>query len=386
MLSLPGSRSGRFRGLFSAILIFILGFVFGHLIPSLCPSGTTLPSYSLPSYNTYHPTVIPPILHFTVFKPDPVKELHISFEAFLSVYSAYLAVSPSAIYIHTDYSAADVTHAIKDGSSWTRKLFTGFPGILHPNYIKTPSHTPGGMAITPLEHKSDFVRIEQLAKYGGVYLDWDVLTLKPLAPLLHSGFKAVVGKQWDRLENKKVVFNVNSGIILATRDSALVRLMNQEAPLVYDGKWITHSGHLLTNVSYSLANVPGEVLIMDQKAFAPYSWEQGSVDALLERHVEERGTPHAFTAGRPDLMTTNPLDVWNETRRPSSNTDRAWEYDFSEAFFIHKFFNYVKNPRGYDGVSVPYILARDSNYARAAWGIVQRGIEDGFIDEKDHSL
>lgn len=381
MLSLPGSRSGRPPGLLFATAIFVLGFVFGRMIPSLYSNSLTLPSYS-----TFQPTVIPPILHFTVFKPDPVAELRIPFEAFLSVYSAYLAVSPSAIYIHTDFSAADVGHAIDHGSSWTRKLLTGFPGIVHPNYIRPPTHTPDGMAITRLEHKSDFVRHEQLAKYGGIYLDWDVLTLKPLAPLLHSGFQAVVGKQWDRLENNEVVFNVNSGIVLATKESALVKLMNQEAPRVYDGKWITHAVHLLTNVSYSMANVPGEVLIMDQKAFAPYSWEQKSVDALLERHEGDVGTPEVFTTGRTGIMATNPMQVWEESSQGLLHTQHAWKYDFSEAYFIHKFFNDVKNPRGYSGVSVPYILARDSNYARAAWAIVQRGIKDGFIDEKDDTL
>ncbi|CAN8101091.1 unnamed protein product [Discula destructiva] len=382
MLPLPGSRSGRLSGLSFIISVFLLGFILGRFLPSLYLGTLTLPSYSVHN----QATEIPPILHYTVFKAGPEAKLHIPFEAFLSVYSAFLAVSPSAIYIHTDHSTADVAHAIEHGSSWTKKLLAGFPpGIVRPNYVQVPTHTPTGVPITRLEHKSDFVRHEQLGKYGGVYLDWDVLTLKPLAPLLHSGFRAVVGKQWDRLENDEVVFNVNSGIVLATKDSALVRLMNQEAPRVYDGKWITHAVHLLTNVSFSLASVPGEVLIMDQKAFAPSSWEQGSVNALLERHGEA-GTPEGFTVGRSDLMSTNPVEVYEETRQELSRTGNAWEYDFSEAYFIHKFFNDVENPRGYHGVSVPYILARDSNYARAAWAIVQRGIEDGLVDEKDDTL
>lgn len=381
MLSLPRSRSRRPSGVLAATSLFILGFLFGRFIPNLYLSSPTLPSYS-----TYQPIVIPPIFHFTVFKPDSAAELRIPFEAFLSVYSAYLSVLPSAIYIHTDYSPTDVAHAIKYGSSWTRKLFTAFPGIVHPSYVEPPTHSSSGLPITRLEHKSDFVRHEQLARHGGVYLDWDVLTLKPLAPLLHSGFKAVVGKQWDRLEDNKVVYNVNSGIVLAARDSALVKIMNQEAPVVYDGKWITHAVHLLTNVSYSMANLPGEVLIMDQKAFAPYSWEQNSVNALLERHEGGAGTPEAFTTGRRNLFTNNPIEVREATRQGTTSREQDWQYDFSEAYFIHKFFNDVENPQGYNGVSVPYILARDSNYARAAYGIVLRGIEDGLIDEKDDAL
>lgn len=381
MLSLSAGRSGRLSGLSSIIATFILGFFIGRLFPGLYSNGP-----SLASYNKYQPTAIPPILHFTVFKASPEAELHIPFEAFLSVYSAYLAVSPAAIYIHTDHSPNDVAHAIKHGSSWTRKLLTGFPpGIVRPNRIEAPTHTPAGIPIARLEARSDFVRHQQLAIYGGVYLDWDVLTLKPLAPLLQSGFKAVVGKEWDRYPGNKVVYNVNSGIVLATKDSALVSLMNQEAPRVFDGQWITHAVELLTNVSYSLANVPGEVLIMDQKAFAPSTWEQQSVNALLERH-EDVSRPEAFTIGRDDLMSIGPFDVWEETRQEFSHGKTAWEYDFSEAYFIHKFFNDVENPRGYNGVSVPYILARDSNYARAAWDIVQKGIRDGFIDETDATL
>lgn len=116
--------------------------------------------------------------------------------------------------------------------------------------------------------------------------------------------------------------------------------MRRKTPSVFDGGggWITHSVELLTHLAEGFVSVPGEVLIMDSKAFSLSSWEQESVNAALEQHGQE-GT-------------------------------KDWVYNFSDAYFLHKVFNYVENLPGYNGVNVPYIMARDSNYALASWPVV----------------
>lgn len=343
--------------------------------PYLLSTATTT------TWDDHHPTkhdAIPPIVHFVQLQPDETAELHFSFEAFLALYAAYRHVQPSRIYIHTDFSPEAIAAAIHHGSSWTRKVLTSFPDVVHVNHVTAPTHA-NGRPITLVEHRSDMVRLDQLARFGGIYLDWDVITLRPLAPLRHAGFRAVVGRQFDSF--------VNNGILLATPGSGVVDVMRQETPRVYDGGWITHSVALLTTVANALASVPAEVLIMDFKAFAPFEWSQASVDAELARH---EGDAAAVAVGSPPaenvLLNDGRATVqqaWDSRRRGHK---KDWEYDFSDAYFLHKFYNHVKDPKGFEGVSVPYILAHDSNYAVATWPIVMQGIQEGIIDPKDGSL
>lgn len=335
------------------------------------PLGPNL-SWTFDSSQESKNSPIPSILHFVQLKKDDNSELRLSFEAFLALYAANRFIRPSTIYIHTDFSPQDVAAAIEHGSSWTRKVLTSFPEIVHVNYVTAPTEA-NGLAIKRVEHRSDFVRLEQLAKFGGIYLDWDVITLRPLAPLLNAGFRTVVGRQYDGF--------INNGIYFATKDSGVVDVMRRETPRVFDGGWITHSVALLTKVSNRLAIVPGEVLILDFKAFSPFEWSQESANKELQRHVGD-AVPEDFIVGYYDV-SADATTAWNAK---SGGKKKDWEYDFSDAYFLHKFYNDVDAPRGYEGVSVPYILARDSNYALATWPIVMQGIRDGLIDSEDGSL
>ncbi|KAK2005483.1 hypothetical protein LZ32DRAFT_652339 [Colletotrichum eremochloae] len=313
---------------------------------------------------------IPPIVHFVQLKEERASRLHFSFEAFLALYAAYANVHPATIYIHHDFSHEEIADAVRRGTLWTRQVLTAFP-CLRLNSVTAPTEA-NGYNITRVEHRSDFVRLEQLRRHGGIYLDWDVVTLRPLESLRRAGFQAVVGRQFDAF--------INNGILLATPQSAAMRIFADEAQRVFDGGWITHSVKLLTRVADRLAAAAGEVLIMDHKAFAPFSWEQASVDALLRRHTGE-AVPEPTPASVTDPGQTSADELW--ATRSAVTDQHAWIYDFSDALFLHKIFNSVDSPPGYTGVNVPYILARDSNYALATWPLVMKGIKDRLIDPRD---
>ncbi|EHA49691.1 hypothetical protein MGG_15354 [Pyricularia oryzae 70-15] len=320
---------------------------------------------------------IPPIVHFVQLKKDQGSPLHFTFEAFLALYAAHIHVRPTAIYIHHDFSEEEVANASAHGSSWTKRVLTSLPTVVRLNRVTAPTRA-NGREIEAVEHRSDFVRLEQLRRLGGgVYLDWDVVTLRPLASLRGAGFRAVVGRQFDAF--------VNNGIILAAADSAVVRILHRESLRVFDGGWITHSVDLLTRVANALAAAPGEVLIMDFKAFSPFSWEQESVNQLLARHPGE-AVPAPEAGGRKESGDVTADALWEDKMAASATgATPKWVYDFSDAVFLHKIFNSVDPPPGYNGVNVPYVLARDSNYAVATWEIVKKGIEQGLIDARDET-
>lgn len=372
---LPGHRPAG-----HLILPVAIGFVLGSFFSFFTLTyHYSTPSNSLSRCHNYphsnQRACIPAVVHFVQLKADESSSLHFSFESFLALYSAYLFIRPAVIYIHTDHTPQEVADAAQNGSSWTRKVLTAFPDVVRFNKVVAPTKA-NDLEIKRIEHKSDFVRLDQLTAHGGIYLDWDVLTLRSIDPLLESGFKAVVGRQSDA--------TVMNGIILAARDSAVTRIMKQEAPRKFNGNWVAHSIDLITTISQALAGVPGEVLVMDQGAYAPFTWTQESVNSALERHegdapaAQELDSLESRGLRRPD-----PAVVWERHR---SSEKKEWAHDFNDAFFFHNYFNDVENPRGYEGVNVPYVLARDSNYALAAWPVVMQGIKDGYIDEKDTSI
>lgn len=383
---LPGHRPAG-----PLVLPVAVGFVIGSFFCFLTLNHNFAPADSVSRCHRYltsgQGACIPPVVHFVQLKKDESSSLHFSFESFLALYSAYLFIQPSVIYIHTDYSPKDIANAAQNGSSWTRKALSAFPDTVRLNPVKAPTQA-NGIDIQRIEHKSDFVRLDQLTNHGGVYLDWDVLTLRAIDPLLDSGFKAVVGRQSDT--------TVMNGIILAAKDSAVTRIMRQETPKVYNGEWVSHSVGLITSVAQALAGIPREVLIMDPGAFAPFTWTQESVNAALERHEGDAAPVQPrqdSLAGRGLLTAADAMIVWQKHREAEKKTldhdfseRREWAHDYNDAFFLHNYFNDVENPRGFEGVSVPYVLARDSNYALAAWPIVRQGIKDGYIDESDGSL
>lgn len=371
---LPGRPAG------PLVLPVAVGFVLGSFF-----SFFTLTHYSGPSSSVFRchrylasglGSCIPPVVHFVQLKEDESSELHFPFESFLALYSAYVFVQPSVIYIHTDFSAQEVADAARHGSSWTRKVLTAFPDTVRLNKVTAPTKA-GDLDIKRIEHKSDFVRLDQLTLHGGIYLDWDVLTLRSVDPLLDSGFKAVVGRQSDA--------TIMNGIILAARDSAVTHIMKRQSPTAFNGNWVAHSIDLITTVSQAVASVPREVLIMDPGAFAPFTWTQDSVNSALERHEGDAVPPQQMDslAHRGLSAKGDPMAAWDRHR---AGEKKEWMHDFHDAFFLHNYFNDVENPKGYKGVSVPYVLARDSNYAVAAWPIVMKGIKDGYIDEHDNSL
>ncbi|CAN8101155.1 unnamed protein product [Discula destructiva] len=315
---------------------------------------------------------IPRVVHLVQLKPDENSELRFSFQAFLCIYTANYYIKPTAILIHTDYSQDSVEHAIANGTSWTRKVLTAFPGIVTVNEVVPPTSAANGLPLERIEHKSDFVRMEQIAKYGGIYLDWDVLTMRSPTPLLNAGFAAVVGRQVDG--------NINNGCFMATKNSSLVSLMNSEMPVVFSGEWQHHSVGLITPIAERIASVPGQVLILDHHAFAPTSWWDDSASSLFSEREDDDGPASMVDQGED----TDPM---NATERWQSRLQRQdWEIDFSQTYFLHAFKAIWGPVPRFDGVSLQYILRKRSNYALAVWPVVMQGIKDGLIIESDETL
>lgn len=347
--------------------------------------------YSIPSTTPHHGDsipnshngVIPNLVHYVHIMPDgPSTDIKFGLKHFISVYSALLYLQPDVIYLHTNASYTSIKRS-RDSSlssapnKWAH-LILNLPSVVVKS-VSAPTTASGtGVAIARLEHKSDFVRAEVVYEHGGMYLDFDVYVLRDVKPLREAGFANVLGRQKHG--------QVNSGCWMSQKGSLLMKSWVEGQHEVYDGRWTTHSNDLLTSLAdgnsgggllTSLAEylVPGEkevgdeILILDMIAFAPSSWEVKDATALFTAH--------------PEIVVGGASENGNSATNDHTS---SWEVDYSSSYVLHAFkaagnkkiANF--NP---EGISMRYLLAQQSNFARAVYPAVKHAVDAGIISADD---
>jgi mannosyltransferase OCH1-like enzyme len=115
---------------------------------------------------------IPKIVHFVygLRGPNPTLDLiH-----YIAIKSAYDVIKPTYIMFHYHY--------MPTGDNFERAKH-----MLTLNYVPLVE-TVFGRPVTHYAHRADVVRLQVLEEYGGIYLDLDLISLKPVDHLLDREF------------------------------------------------------------------------------------------------------------------------------------------------------------------------------------------------------
>ncbi|KAL2148959.1 hypothetical protein VTH82DRAFT_1645 [Thermothelomyces myriococcoides] len=336
---------------------------------------------------------IPNLVHYVWLLADPAV-LSFDFKVFVSVYSAHLYFRPDRIYFHTDASPDLWERAKESGNLWTKRVLN-IPGVT-PKFVENPRLTTGGVDIDTFGAKSDFLRADALRQHGGIYLDVDAVPLRDVAPLRRAGFANVVGGA-VALRTKYTGF-VNTGVWLSRPHSSLSEIFFRAMDAFYNGVWAV-SVDILTDLAFRLHALPGEVLIVHPRAFAPTSWELEDQDRLFRPHPPSSSVLVAASdhdggsAGvllpdkvKEELGNTCPDALAWLAKREKHGTqeEEGWEMDFSSTYVLHAFDDYAKQIRGWDGkITLKYVLARQSNYARAVYPAIRHAIDAGIISKEE---
>ncbi|KAC9975348.1 hypothetical protein E3N88_37171 [Mikania micrantha] len=120
------------------------------------------------------------------------------------------------------------------------------------------------------QNLSNLIRLCLLYKFGGVYLDTDVLVLKNFSKLKNSiGAQTIDldSKKWSRLNNAVMVFD---------KMHPLVYKFIEEFSLTFDGnKWGHNGPYLVSRVVSRLQDRPGyNFTILPPIAFYPVNWNR----------------------------------------------------------------------------------------------------------------
>jgi Glycosyltransferase sugar-binding region containing DXD motif len=404
-MALMARSFGRIGALSGIVAMFLVWALFG--LNSLRFNGLSTPDKpkGYLDLNQLWRVEIPNQVHYVHIMADPQGELQFELKHFLSVYAAYVYFKPDRIFIHTDASPDAIDRARrglgksdKPPNKWA-KLILNLPNV-KANRVKAPTVTRGGGSeIRALEHKSDFVRARVVHDLGGVYFDFDVYALRDIRPLREAGFATVLGRQLG--------WQVNSGCFMARARSRVMRLWIDNMDRVYNGLWTTHSNELLTHVAERLVPVPREVLILDQVALAPGSWEEADKIKLFSAHFDTPSTPPPSAKSLPSSsasavqqneqqqLDAEALTIFGDATgaaaeklwpAPPPRDDAKWEIDYSASFVVHAFSPTARGEHSvenFTAITMKYLLARQSNLARLLYPIVTRAIAEGLLTEGD---
>lgn len=315
---------------------------------------------------------IPNILNLVYVLSDPIDgTFPLQFSHFLSVYSAWHHWQPDTILLHTNVEAnSTAVHRAQNGEAgkWAQRVFE-IPGLVI-NTVPVPTHANNGVRINGMEHKSDFVRVQAVHDFGGVYIDMDVHSLKDLRPLREAGYSGIAGKQTDGW--------INSGTFMSEKGGRMIKLWKDRMHATYDGWWTTHSNKALTQVGRELAKEPCAMLILRPSAFAPMGWRSFNTERLFTNHFEPLALYFDNDGGLP---------AYPEDHEKPENSLTSWAHDWRCTFLLHAFSpkkerNGVKD----NGISPRYVIGRRSNFARAVYPMVRIMYAKSLIDRQDMEL
>lgn len=109
---------------------------------------------------------VPNVVHYVIYHNKSIQ-----FYEFVSFISVIRFIRPCAILIHGD--------ALPEGKYW-KYILAVSPNIVHVKWI--PPTVIFGQETIHKEHAGDFMRIQALLLYGGIYLDTDTVVVKSLEP------------------------------------------------------------------------------------------------------------------------------------------------------------------------------------------------------------
>lgn len=192
----------------------MVGFGIKMFSPKRLPmKSTNAEEFGYSSNHTKY--VVPDIVHFVWFGNHEWQFHHL-----LSVLAAYKNIKPLHIYLHCDQEPY---------GKWWNETRTSVPTfqLVH----ATPPTEIFGNVIQLPEHKADVYRYQMLEKFGGIYMDLDVIALKSFDPLRKHNF--TLG-----LESP---FHLGNGVIVSVKNAEFLKLWYDEYRSFSDLEYNIHS-------------------------------------------------------------------------------------------------------------------------------------------------
>ena len=241
---------------------------------------------------------IPDHFHFVFGLKPQTEPFHIAW--YLCLRSCQVVQNPSRIsfyYFNEPYgewwerikSSLDLVKLNSDGSVFDTSLYR--------------THDEGKfieMAGLQYAHQSDYIRLQILSKYGGIYADIDTLFVRPY-PETYFSYPCVMGRE-EVDSNPPTLCNA---LIMAEPNSVFVTAWLERISSVFDGTWNRHSCIEPALLSQSF---PGQINIVPPTSFFHFPYTRAGLIALFGR-----------TSDLPDELFS--IHLWSHLWWDSWRTD-----------------------------------------------------------------
>jgi len=129
-------------------------------------------------------------------------------------------------------------------------------------------------------HVADFIRLEKLLEFGGVYADIDTIFVHPVPPELWTK-PFVLGREKDVVcrTTGRPLQSLCNAFIMSPPNAEFGRCWLEAMPKAFDGSWSNHSTILPQNLSQKM---PHSIHIEPSRTFYPYMWSKCDLYTLLE--------------------------------------------------------------------------------------------------------
>jgi len=171
----------------------------------------------------------------------------------------------------------------KNNKFWEMALLYGIC-----RQIDVPTHV-GDTEITHVQYASDVIRLQLLYKWGGIYIDTDMILTKPLTPLMGRPLTMAIESVNEDGSPKSVA----NGVILAAPRSEFLKLMLDATPIAMKSDiWANHAVTLPLELSKEYPNM---VHLEPKKSFFPfdlaknYPFEEGKHQEYREMMQDAYG-------------------------------------------------------------------------------------------------
>lgn len=140
--------------------------------------------------------------------------------------------------------------------------------------------------LTHAAHRADVVRLQQLLKHGGIYLDTDVLVTRDFAPLLHAS--CVLGTEGADSSG------LCNAVILAEADAPFLRRwLKSYQSFRSEGEDTYWNEHSVRTPKQLAAEYPDEITVLDHKAFFWPLWSDEHLRWMFASTID-LGAPEAY--------------------------------------------------------------------------------------------
>jgi len=206
-------------------------------------------------------------------EPEPLHLVH-----YLAIASCRAVVQPDEVHLHFHHEpsgpywellAPDVVPHRVDPVRAVRDLRYPDPFVAHYRYA----------------HHADFVRLDVLAEYGGLYADIDTLFVAPIPDALwHESF--VIGREADVADptTGRARPALSNAVLMASADSRFLRAWRAEIGPTLDGSWAAHSCFLADNLA---RRMPDDVHVEPMRTFHAFEPTPAGLARLLEGNVRD---------------------------------------------------------------------------------------------------